>query len=49
MLQDAEGKMGQSLPEECSPAGEADDWAIVVSLSERTTLVKAWIYLYSRS
>lgn len=35
------GKTGQSLPEECSPPGKADDCAIIVSLSEKTTLGKA--------
>lgn len=33
--------MGQSLPEECSPPGEADDCAIIVSLSEKTILGEA--------
>lgn len=35
------GKIGQSLPGECFIPGEADDYAIIVSLSEKTILGKA--------
>lgn len=34
-------KIGQSLPGECFIPGEADDYAIIVSLSEKTILGKA--------
>lgn len=50
MLAECGGKMGQPLPGECFTLGEADDYAIIVSLSEKSILGKVhnFIVLASR-